>query len=261
MDVQVYIKKTEGIHVSLGRSNGVNVSLTGKFIGGGGGGTGIPEGGVTADLIADGAVTKAKLSEEVANELDAHQSKLDILYKVALTFSGGGNKKKGTSVNVTLSWTVKVNGTSVNPTSQALNGETLDTTLRSKTFTGVTENTTYTLVVDGVTATQSVKFYNPAYFGVVDPSYSVSNDVSALTELTNYGTNDYTKAITTSGSKKAVYMYPSALGSLTSIKDGNNFDVTGSFSKVTGLTVNGESYVAYILTQEASLNGVTFKFT
>lgn len=261
MDVKVHIKKADGINVSVGHSKGINISLTGKFVsGGGGGGTGIPEGGVTTDLIADGAVTKQKLSSDVVDELNAHQSKLDILYKVALTFSGGGNKKRGTSATVSLSWTVKVNGTSVNPSSQKLNGETLANDVRSKTITGVTKDTTYTLVVDGVSATQSVKFYNPAYFGVVDPSYTVGNSTTGLTELTNYGTRAYTKAITTSGSKKAVYMYPSALGNLSSIKDGNNFDVTGSFTKETGLTINGESYVAYILTQEASLNNVTFKF-
>lgn len=199
--------------------------------------------------------------EEQSQEIEEHKGKLDILYKVVLSFSGGGNKKKGTSVSVTLSWTVKVNGTNVNPQNQKLNGEVLSNDIRSKTFTGVTDDTTYTLVVDGVTASQSVKFYNPAYFGVVDPSYTVGNDVTGLTELTNYGSKSYTKSITSTGSKKAVYLYPSALGNLTSIKDGNNFDVTGSFTKVTGLTINGESYVGYILTKEASLNNVTFKFS
>ena len=197
---------------------------------------------------------------QLATEVEDHDKKLDILYKVELSFSGGGNKKKGTSVSVNLTWTVKVNGTAVNPSSQKLNGEILPISERSKTFTGVTTDTTYTLVVDGVTATQSVKFFNPAYFGVVDPNYSLGTDISALTELTNYGTRTYTKAITSSGSKKAVYMYPAVLGNLTSIKDGNNFDVFGSFTKVTGLNINGEAYIAYILTQEANLNNVTFKF-
>lgn len=211
--------------------------------------------------IPDGSVTEEKLSESVVDSLDVMKNKLDILYKVALTFSGGGNKKKGTSVNVTLSWTVKVNGTSVNPSSQTLNGEVLDVTLRKKTFTGVTEDTTYTLVVDGVQATQSVKFFNPSYFGVVSPDYQVSSDVSGLTEQTNYGSRSLTKTASASGSMKVVYLYPSALGSLTSIKDGNNFDITGSFTKTTDITINGEKYIAYLLTQEANINGLTFKFT
>lgn len=214
----------------------------------------VKDGSITTNKLADKSVTENKLSSGIRN-------KLDILYKVELSFSGGGNKKKGTSVSVNLTWTVKVNGTAVNPSSQNLNGEVLANDVRSKTFTGVTTDTTYTLEVDGVTASQAVKFYNPAYFGVVNPSYEVGSSVTGLTELTNYGTRTYTKAITSSGSKKAVYMYPSALGNLTSIKDGNNFDVFNSFTKVSGLTINGESYVAYILTKEANLNNVTFKFT
>ncbi len=229
--------------------------------GGGGGMSEIPDGGVTTDKIADGAVTEQKLGEDVASTLGVMKNKLDILYKVALTFSGGGNKKKGTSVNVTLSWTVKVNGTAVDPSSQTLNGEALDVTLRKKTFTGVMEDTTYTLVVDGVTATQSVKFFNPSYFGVVSPDYQVSSDVSGLTAQTNYGSRSLTKTASASGSMKVVYLYPSALGSLTSIKDGNNFDITGSFTKTTDIAINGESYTAYLLTQEANINGLTFNFS
>lgn len=228
--------------------------------GGGGGMSEIPDGGVTEEKIADGAVTENKLGDDVATAIGVMRDKLDILYKVVLSFSGGGNKKKGTSVNVTLSWTVKVNGTAVNPSSQTLNGEALDVTLRSKTFTGVTADTTYTLVVDGVQATQSVKFYNPSYFGVVAPDYQVSSDVSGLTEQTNYGSRALTKTVTASGSMKVAYLYPSALGALASIKDGNNFDVTGSFTKTADITINGEKYIAYLLTQEANINGLTFKF-
>jgi hypothetical protein len=145
----------------------------------------------------------------LATDVDEHDKKLDILYKVELSFKGGGNMKKGTSVSVNLTWTVKVNGTYVNPSSQKLNGETLANDRRSKTFTGVTTDTTYTLVVDGVTATKYVKFYNHAYFGIVDPSYTVGNNTAGLTELSNYGSRGYTtNIISSSGSKKAVPLLP-----------------------------------------------------
>ena len=102
--------------------------------------------------------------------------------------------------------------------------------------------------------------YNPSYFGVVAPDYQVSSDVSGLTEQTNYGSRALTKTVTASGSMKVAYLYPSALGALASIKDGNNFDVTGSFTKTADITINGEKYIAYLLTQEANINGLTFKF-
>jgi hypothetical protein len=260
MNVQVHIKKADGINVSVGHSKGVNVHLTGKFIGVGVGDSDIE---IVNDLTTGGEdkALSAEMGKELNNAIIEQKSKLDILYKVELTFSGGGNKKKGTSVNVTLSWTVNVNGTAVNPSSQTLNGEALDITLRKKTFRGVTTDTTYTLVVDGVTKTQKVVFYNPAYFGVVSPDYKVSSDVSALTEQTNYGTRTLTKTVSASGSMKVLYMYPSSLGDITNFKDGNNFDITESFTKTDGYEVNGESYTAYLLTQEANINGLTFKFS
>lgn len=212
--------------------------------------------------LVDDTVKKSteELAVELQSDIDTLKRKMNILYKVALTLSGGKNVEKGTTQTVNLSWTVKVNGSNVNPSAQALNGEVLDTTVRSKQFTGVTSDTTYTLVVDGVTATAHVRFCNPAYFGVVSADYTPDGSVSGLTKLSNYGMKTYTGNTTTAGYNKVVYMYPSSLGTLSSIKDGNNFDLTNSFTRST-VTVNGESYYVYTLTDATDTSKQTFKFS
>jgi hypothetical protein len=189
---------------------------------------------------------------------------MDILYKVSLALYGGKNVEVGTTQTVNLSWSIKVNGSDVNPGSQTIsNGtttETLGTTVRNKTYTGVTTNTTYTLTVDGVTATASVKFYYPAYFGVVSSDYQVSGSTTGLTKLSNYGSKSYNATTSTAGYNKVVYMYPSSLGALTTIKDGNNFELLSSFTRST-VTINNVSYYAYVLTSATNTASQTFKFS
>ena len=216
-------------------------------------------------LLNGGNITiEAGMDEETLYEFTTLKNKMDILYKVALSLSGGKNVEQGTTQTVTLNWTVKVNGSNVNPGSQTIsNGtttETLGTTVRSKTYTGVTSNTTYTLTVDGVTANANVKFYYPAYFGVVSSDYTPNNSVSGLTKLTNYGSKSHNATTSTAGFNKVVYMYPSSLGALTTIKDGNNFELLSSFTRST-VTINNVNYYAYVLTSATNTASQTFKFT
>lgn len=206
---------------------------------------------VTTVKIADGNVTKEKLSESLQNILD-------ILYKVNVSLSGSKNAKKGTTATGNLIWSVTVNGTAVNPTSQTLNEQTLDTSTRSYVYS-VTSDTTYTLVVDGVTRQAYIKFYNPVYYGAVSENYELSNNTTGLTELSTYGTKS-NNISTTLNNQKFVYLYPSSFGDLTSIKDGNGFEYLSDFTKVTNLTINGESYIGYIKNSAATAT-ITFKFS
>lgn len=138
MDVQVSIKKTEGIHVSLGRSNGVNVFLTGKFIGGGGGGTGVPEGGVTTDLIADEAVTKQKLSSDVQgaiNDVPSLKNQLAGLLWSSAKFAMSGGKT--VHVNTNPNATIKATFTSSDLTPDTITITRPDKTV--ETFSNVKE--------------------------------------------------------------------------------------------------------------------------
>lgn len=219
---------------------------------------------INGQSLLNGGNIQVGVDEETLAEFNIIKNKMDILYKVSLSLGGGKNVEVGTTQTVNLSWTIKVNGSDVNPSSQTIsNGtttENLVTTARNKTYSGVTKNTTYTLTVDGVTATASVKFYYPAYFGVVSSDYQVSDSITGLTKLSNYGSKSHNATTSTAGYNKVVYMYPSSLGVLTTIKDGNNFELLSSFTRST-VTINSVSYYAYVLTSATNTASQTFKFS
>lgn len=124
-----------------------------------------------------------------------------------------------------------------------------DTTFKATTTDAVTGSV--------VEATKKVEFIIPFYHGNSDAS-----TISALTGLT--------KDLSKKGEKSYTYMannkylciaYPSAYGSLTSIKDSNNFENIQDFNSSV-VTIDEEEYRVYISqTQKTATNfRLTFKF-
>lgn len=212
--------------------------------------------------------------EDFSDDIAELNRKMDFFYKEkpALT-PASTNKKKGTTASVSLTATVTVNGTAIVPESLRLKGsdgvfdQTVSPTGTSSTFsvTGITKDTTYSLYVNGSAtagATASVKFFNPAYYGIVPASFVPSPDsIGALTELTNYGTSRYQPAKISgrTGTEKICYAYPSSLGALTAITDVDGGNWINSFTTGT-VTLNGETYRYYVLTDPADLNGIDYGF-
>ena len=95
------------------------------------------------------------------------------------------------------------------------------------------------------------------------------NDLVKLTGLSAYSVRESnkilqeTRAITIDGlaftNSRMVYMYPSNLGDLTSIKDANNFEVLNSFTKLSS-KLNKLTYNIYVMTDTASLTNGTLIF-
>ena len=54
--------------------------------------------------------------------------------------------------------------------------------------------------------------------------------------------------------KRICYAYPKSYGALNSVKDANNFEVLGSFTKLE-TKINSVDYILYITTDTSSLNG------
>jgi hypothetical protein len=210
-------------------------------------------------------------SEDYSDEIAELNRKMNFFYKEQGSLTGGGNKKKGTTVSVTLTAQVKVNGTAIKPQSLRVAGggydQTVTPTGASTTFsiTGVTQDTTYSLYVNGsstASATAKVSFFNPAYYGIVASSFSVNEtSIKALTELTNYGTSTYqtNKISGRSGTEKICYAYPKSLGALAKIADVDGGNWIDSFTR-SEVTVNGESYYVYLLTNPSALNGLDYAF-
>lgn len=181
------------------------------------------------------------------------------VFPLSVAVSGGGTFKLGTTQRITVKWTTKEANDVITPKTVSLNDESLEVSTTSKVFESVSSNTTYTVEVSNdyetVSGSTSVRFVNPNYFGVIDATSEVTEDVIlGYTELIR-GSKSYT-GTTSLNNQRTVYAYPKQFGALTSIKDANNFDYINSYTR-SELEINGETYYIYVLTSPTSIT--TFK--
>ena len=69
------------------------------------------------------------------------------------------------------------------------------------------------------------------------------------------GTRVYVKEGIALNNQSILYAYPKEFGELSSIKDGNGFEVISSYEK-TELLINDESYLIYKLKSPATISGL-----
>lgn len=134
----------------------------------------------------------------------------------------------GSSQTVTLAWSLNKQATSQNINGTAVTGN-------SKTYTGVTSSTSYTLnVSDGETSaskTVGVSFANRIYYGA-------AVNLASITELNNVLSNDPERTITvTAGpSEYIIYAYPERLGDVAFYVGG----FEGGFEEQDGQTITNQ---------------------
>lgn len=103
-----------------------------------------------------------------------------------------------------------------------------------------------------VSASGTVRAYALSYYGVINSSTITENDISSLSSRLS-SSKSYTYTVSLS-EQRIVYMYPQSFGTLTSIKDANNFDYINSYTRTT-LSYNGVDYYVYILTDPVTITG------
>ena len=203
------------------------------------------------------------LEEKHDTEVETINNSLTRMYPkvfpLSVTVSGGGVYKLGTTQNPTISWVTKEATDVITPKTVSINDEDLDPSVTSKAYSNISTNTTYTVKVSNgyetVSGSTSVRFVNPNYFGVIDATNEVTEDIIlGYTELIR-GSKSYT-GTTSLNNQRTVYAYPKSFGALTSIKDANNFDYLGSYTR-SELEINNETYYVYVLTSPTSIT--TFK--
>lgn len=196
------------------------------------------------------------------------------------TPSNGGTVEKGTTQAVT-SIRVQVTKKSHNITKvEIFNGSTslgskTDSVANGGTFDftvsqNVTANTTFTAkVTDASGKTTSANsgtftFVYPYYYGAVAASGAVDQDtIKSLTKLVQAKSNKTLNF--TCSNQRICFAYPAAHGDIKTIKDQNNFDVTGTFTKsvvsVTGLDGTPQDYNVYVNSPSTvSGFGMTFSY-
>lgn len=145
----------------------------------------------------------------------------------------------GSTANPKLTW----NYTHSTIKSQTINKETVENTLRTKTFTGVTATTTYTLVGASNNDAQKSKsatitFANGVYYGKSTTSIYNSALISGLTKQLSNSKNR-TITVNAGAGEYIFYCVPSRLGTCSFNVGG--FD--GGFSKVATVNfTNSDNY-------------------
>lgn len=229
---------------------------------GGAGGAGTLEKKIVANTEV-GGITVGSTFEEGSSITDLLYSMLVkfIYQKVTLDISCAALVKKGTVINpVTMTANItkgdnpivdavyKVNGTVVDTKNETTDPTIIDGGSYTFEYTEdvITDTTFEVTVRDNPTfnvrsASKSVKFINPFYYGISDVNTLV--DFAGLTEkLVEKSKQEF--AFTADG-QYLVFAYDSTYGDVASIIDQNNFDNTSSFTKST-LEVEGETYNVYV---------------
>lgn len=166
-----------------------------------------------------------------------------------------------TDTNVALSWTAKRKGVAVTPETQTLDGVAVTGTGKSVTL-HPTEEGSQSFVYQATyekmnrTATATVKAVYASRFGTVPATGEV--DAAVIKGLTKLVLGN--RALTRTGlvfhNARLCFAYPQSFGLLSSIKDGNGYEVIESYTH-TVVDVDGVAFNCYVLTVPVSAENVT----
>lgn len=119
---------------------------------------------------------------------------------------------------------------------------------------------TFSLVVsfEGLTesVSRTVRGTHPTYFGSVAKTWTADEaSIKALTELI-IGERSLTRTGIATADGRIALAYPKDFGALTSVKDGNGYEVLASYTR-SEVSVNGIQYYCYLLSVPVTASGVT----
>ena len=239
-------------------------------VGGSGSGDAALESAVTSNLTV-GAIQSGTTLAQGTTFTQFVQKLLitEIAPTTTFTASGSGVKEVGTSVTPTLTLTITGVGTGTPTAIKFYNGSTLldtqeyvdGTSTYTYTMGAVTENTTVKGVLEykksddtsaSVEKTASYTFVMASYYGAVTTAPTDKAGIIALSKVVK-NTKAQTATFTLTN-QRSCYCYPASFGNLTSIKDANNFEYIGSYTK-TNVTVDEVSYNVYTLTDPVTATG------
>lgn len=193
-----------------------------------------------------------------------------IIPAITFTITNGGLHEQGTTVTgsnlkVIINNLSQVTSTIKNIVFKA-NGTVLATepfvagtsTYTADYTTAMTADTTFEVVVTydetkEVKGTSKIQFVYPSFFGSVETLTPDATTVSGLSKIIK-NSKAYTADNVNLTDARFCYAYPATLGNLTTIKDANNFEYLGSYTK-TALTINSVNYNLYVLTDPVTITG------
>ena len=253
-----------------------------KAQGGGDGGDATLKNDITANVTVGGIASGTTLTRGTGfTEVVTKLLVTEVAPSITFAISKAGNVEYGSSYTEKLTVTVANMGTAKKIKTIAWyenntlkQTDTIDSTVAgswSYTMpTSTTDTTTFKAIITytkaddndtSATKTSSINFYYKKFYGAVDSLTPDEATVEALTSaLATAKGGTYT--FTTSANRIA-YAYPSSLGALTSIKDGNGFSLFDSFTRTTvDYTQNSTtvSYYLYVLTDPTTVTNYSVTF-
>ena len=187
----------------------------------------------------DNLATEEKTIVGAVNELNSKIWDIQNPFDISSISVAPNIAQMGSTVSPKLTW----NYTHSTIKSQTINNETIEKTLRTKTFTGVTTTTTYTLAVTSnsdikKSKSATITFANGVYYG---KSTTSTYDSALINSLTKQLSNSKSRTITVNAGagEYIFYCVPSRLGACSFNVGG--FD--GGFSKVATVNfTNSDNY-------------------
>ena len=167
--------------------------------------------------------------------------------------------EKGTTKDLNITW--DYNNIDKNPLKeQLINSELVANNIRTKVLKGIKVTGSVTLdatTTSGakVTATANYRFISKSYFGIVEANFEVTPESILNLNGMLLGTRVYTKDGISLNNQSIVYAYPKEFGELSSVKDGNGFEMISSYEKIE-LAINEENYLVYKLKSPATNSGL-----
>lgn len=210
-------------------------------------------------------VAVRKYSDDADNLIKADVVELqEAVWPLAITFTLSPSViKVGVAATVNATWEVRRKGADVTATSTlkfnnaAVTGKSKSLSITAAQAVAGTLAQTLDITCQGITKreTRNITVVHPSYVGAVPANWTpTASGITALTELLNTS-----RACTRTGisvtNGKIVYAYPKSYGVLTSVKDGNNFEVLGSYTR-SEITINNVAYYVYLLTNPVTASGV-----
>lgn len=179
------------------------------------------------EFTATPAIIKAGQETAIAMSWNAKRKGGDVTADATITLDGESVTDKSKSVNVNLT-----------------HGQIKEFVLKVE-YAGMTE-----------TRQVQVKGTHPTYFGAVSKDWTADEtSILALTELI-IGNRSLTRNGISIEDGKIALVYPKDFGALTSVKDGNGYEVLSSYTR-SEVTVNEYPYYCYLLTVPVTASGVT----
>lgn len=179
------------------------------------------------DFNASPLLIKAGVQHDIHLSWEARRREKDVTAEAEVTLGGTAVTGKTKDVAVNLS-----------------HSDTRQFTLKVS-FEGLTE-----------TVSRIVKGTHPTYFGAVAKSWEGTEpNIKALSEIIA-GDRTLTRNGIATDDGKIALAYPKDFGALTSIKDGNGYEVLPSYTR-NEVNVNGIQYYLYLLTVPVTATGVT----